>query len=297
MREILVWLCIICILLVFGGMKLNWAEAQETAPIQKGISLDASQFIALPQLSIGLNWTYPFPSISVIAEEQPLKGRVQSAAEICLEPFSVSKLLESPPSPGSGTTCSGNSLALSQSEANFTLPSLKSGIYALSALDRNGSLLNSSYLLVNKMDPSMQLPESIPAGEPLQVKVESNLSLKDNQSLIYGAILMAEEDYENMSLSLTAEGAGQSYGARLNLGNRSEQLPPLSSFSMDLAMNLINLLPWDSAVALQESDEPEVELLLITDQSWPKGEYILSWAVYSRQSGLMAMKQNSVRVV
>jgi hypothetical protein len=50
-------------------------------------------------------------------------------------------------------------------------------------------------------------------------------------------------------------------------------------------------------VGLQESTQPGVDLILLTDKSWEKGEYILTGGIYSPGKGLLGIKQSVVEVI
>jgi len=300
MSRIRALLLLVCMLSVSGLIEINPTEAQESSQATR-ITLDGTNpiSISVPHLSIGANGSYSYDQVPVLRENQSINGSLSganpSAVEICIDQLSVTKLLNSSPASGSHASCSGPSAALNQTERNFTLPGIKSGVYNLSAFDMNGTLLTSLYMMVSKENLSLQIPDSILAGEPLKVK--ANISLEDqNQSLIFGAIMISAEDYQNMSLTLTSKDAG-GYNSTLSLGDRSELLPEFSHISLDLAMNLINLLPSNSAVGMQESQQSEVELYLLTEETWPKGEYIMTYAVYSRQEGLLDLKQQKIMVI
>lgn len=279
-------------------MEINPTEAQESRQAT-WITLDGVNSISMPHLIIGANGSYSYDQVPVLRENQSINGSLfganPSAVEICIDQLSVTKLLNPSPATGSHANCSGPSSALNQTERNFTLPGIKSGVYTLSAFDMNGTLLTSLYMMVSKENLSLQIPDTILAGEPLKVK--ANISLEDqNQSLIFGAIMISAEDYQNMSLTLTSKDAG-GYNSTLSLGDRWEQLPEFSRISLDLAMNLLYLLPSNSAVGMQESQQPGVELFLITEETWPKGEYIMTYAVYSQQEGLLDLKQQKIMVI
>jgi methanogen extracellular protein (TIGR04279 family) len=62
-------------------------------------------------------------------------------------------------------------------------------------------------------------------------------------------------------------------------------------------MNILTMLPQNSGIAMQESAEQSVELYILTDSTWAKGEYILTCAVYSQNDGLVGLEQGIVEVV
>jgi len=184
MRRIRALLLLMCLVSVFVLLEKP-IEAQESSPV---ITLEETYPIEIPHLSIGANWTYPYAQIPVLSENQSINGILsgaKGAVEICISPFNVNDFLSTLKIHKS---CSGQSLDLNLT-LNFTLTGINSGLYALSALDANSTLLAASYLLVSKENLSLQLPDNITAGEPLKVK--ANITLKDNnQSLIFGAIMI-----------------------------------------------------------------------------------------------------------
>jgi methanogen extracellular protein (TIGR04279 family) len=297
MRRIRVLLLLVCLLSVSIGIKPN--EAQESSQVTS-IDLEGTYPIRMPNLSIGANWTYPYAQIPVLRENRSINGSIfsganGSAVKICITHFNISEFLNSPSIMLSHKNCSGPSLALNLTqEANFTLAGINNGLYTLSVYDVNSSQeLSALQLFVTKENLSLQLPASISAGEPLKVK--ANISGL-NQSKIFGAVMISTEDYDNMSLSLTSNNSGSGYNSTLKLGDKVKQLPGLTSFSSDMAMNLIYLLPSNSAVGVQESLQSEVELFLLTDAIWQKGDYILTCAVYSKKEGLLDLKQEQIMV-
>jgi methanogen extracellular protein (TIGR04279 family) len=299
MRTIRVLLLLMCLLSVFALIEIKPTEAQES--IQPGINLEGTYLIRMPHLSIGTNWTYPYAQIPVLKENQSLNGSIfsganVSAVKICVNHFSVSELLSSSQIMKSHANCTPPSLALNQSkEANFTLPGMTSGLYTLSIFDMNSSReLSAMQLLVTRQNLSLQLPGNITAGEPLKVKADITGL---NQSKIFAAFMISAEDYDNMSLSLTSNENGSGYNSTLELADKVQQLPGLTGISTDLAMKLMYLLPSNSAVGMQESSESEVELFLLTDAAWQKGDYILTCAVYSKKEGLLDLKQEKVTVM
>ncbi len=59
------------------------------------------------------------------------------------------------------------------------------------------------------------------------------------------------------------------------------------------------ILPGNSAAGLQESNDDEVELQLVTDAQWEKGKgsYISICFVHTHNEGLIGAKQETVEVV
>ena len=299
MRTTRVLVLVLGLFSVFNFMDVIPGYAQEGSQFG-AILLEKTDAIEMPQLNIGANWSYAYEGVPVIRENQSLNGSISSGLKspgvnLCIKPFSATEILRAS-NQKNNLSCTGTSLELNLTEqANFSLPGLGQGLYTLSLSDTNsGQEISALQLLVAQEDLALQLPSSIKAGDPL--KVEANIS-GINQSKIFGAIMISGQDYDSMSLNLTSRESGSGYNSTLKIGEREGQLPSLTNLSYDLAMDLLYLLPQNSAVAIQESLQSEVELFLITDTAWPKGEYILTCAVYSSKEGLLGLKQETVKVI
>jgi len=300
MRITHVFLLVLGLFSVFNFMDVIPGYAQEESR-PAGILLEETDAIKMPQLNIGANWSYAYEVVPVIGENQSLNGSISSGLKssgvnLCIKQFSATEILKASQVQKSNLSCTGASLELNLTEqANFSLPGLGQGLYTLSMSDVSSAQeLSALQLLVTREDLALQLPSSIKAGEPL--KVEANISGL-NQSKIFGVVMISGQDYDNMSLNLTSRESGSGYNSTLKIGEREGQLPSLTNLSYDLAMDLLYLLPQKSTIAIQESLQSEVELFLITDTAWRKGEYILTCAVYSSKEGLLGMKQETVKVM
>jgi hypothetical protein len=62
-------------------------------------------------------------------------------------------------------------------------------------------------------------------------------------------------------------------------------------------MDMLPLLPADSAIGLQESTQQSADLILLPDNYWDKGEYILTGGIYSPGKGLLGIKQSRVLII
>lgn len=298
MRTTRVLVLVLGLFSVFNFMDVIPGYAQEGSQFG-AILLEKTDAIEMPQLNIGANWSYAYEGIPVIGENQSLNGSISSGLKssgvnLCIKPFSATEILKA--SEVENLSCTGTSLELNLTEqANFSIPGMAEGLYTLSLSDLNRTQeLSALQLLVAQEDLALRLPSSIQAGDPL--KVEANIS-GINQSKIFGVIMISGQDYDNMSLNLTSRESGSGYNSTLKIGEREGQLPSLTNLSYDLAMDLLYLLPQNSAVAIQESLQSDVELFLITDTAWPKGEYILTCAVFSSKEGLLGLKQETVKVM
>ena len=75
------------------------------------------------------------------------------------------------------------------------------------------------------------------------------------------------------------------------------QLKGFPQISADLINSLISILPSNSAIAFQESNQTEVDLNMITDQNWDRESYLLTVAVYQPAKGLVGLRQKTVDII
>jgi methanogen extracellular protein (TIGR04279 family) len=170
-------------------------------------------------------------------------------------------------------------------------------------VDENNSVILSALpLLISKAELTPQMPDNIKAGDFMQLRVNisalnnESISQSNNNSRIFAAIMISRKDYENASLKLDTNGTMESRKSTLILGDKSMQIQ-LSNISSEQLMPLLYLLPENSAIGIQESKESWADILLITDENWDKGSYILTYAVYSPGKGLLGLNQETVEVV
>ena len=103
-------------------------------------------------------------------------------------------------------------------------------------------------------------------------------------------------DYKNASLNFSNNKTTEGLDFNLSLGSKSMQMHGSPRISSELLMNLLPLLPPNSAVGLQESTQPGVDLILRTDLPWRTGYYVLTCGIYSPEKGLIGIKQTNVEV-
>ncbi|MDQ1262755.1 MAG: hypothetical protein QG575_1936, partial [Euryarchaeota archaeon] len=116
-------------------------------------------------------------------------------------------------------------------------------------------------------------------------------------SKFFAAIMISRKNYENASLGIAKNKTTNSLDISLSMGAKSLQIEGPPKISSELLMNLLPLLPANSAIGLQESAQPGVDLILLPDRSWEKGEYILTGAIYSPGKGLLGIKQSEILVI
>jgi methanogen extracellular protein (TIGR04279 family) len=124
-----------------------------------------------------------------------------------------------------------------------------------------------------------------------------NTIVPGNQSKFFAAILVSRNNYENASIGIAENKSINSFDITLSLGSKSLQINGSPKISSELLMGLLPLLPANSAIGLQESTQQGVDLILLPDQSWEKGEYILTGGIYSPGKGLLGIKQREVLII
>jgi len=151
-------------------------------------------------------------------------------------------------------------------------------------------------LLITEGQTVLKMPSIVKAEEPF-IQVKMNTTAPGNQSKFFAAIMISRKDYENASLGIAKNETTNNLDLTLSLGSKSLEIQGPPKISSELLMNLLPLLPANSAVGLQESTQPGVDLILLTDKPWEKGEYILTGGIYSPGKGLLGIKQSVVEVI
>ncbi|MDD4161424.1 MAG: hypothetical protein PHW87_02980 [Methanothrix sp.] len=276
------------------------------------ISLEGSDELIMPKMSFPdeAKAMELFSHLPVYSLNQSIKGAFlfpihgeASNISVCISPFDLSSYLSGyrgtknfrdgacaktiPKSNGS-TDINGTS---------FQLSSTSSGMHSLNFVDEdNSSMLMSMPWLITDGQTVLQVPRTVKAQEPF-IQVKLNTILPGNQSKIFAAIMILRKDYENASLGMAMNETSNSLDLTLSLGSKSLQIYGPLKISSELLMNLLPLLPANSAVGLQESTQTGVDLALLTDKPWEKGEYILTGGIYSPGKGLLGIKQQEVEVI
>jgi methanogen extracellular protein (TIGR04279 family) len=183
-------------------------------------------------------------------------------------------------------------------DASFLLNKTSSGMYTVFVLDENNStVLSALPLLVTAAEMSLDAPAKIAAGDVLTLK--ANLSEEGNFSKIFAAVMISRNDFENASLSLNGtelNKGSNGLNTTLSLGNKSMIVQGIPKISSELLMQIITLLPIDSAVGMQETKGEGAEIILITDSAWEKGDYVLVGGVYSPGKGLLSLGEKMIEV-
>ena len=285
----------------------------------QGIDFEASDMMTLPKMSLadGAKEAAPFSSLPILSSNQSitptlLLGQNCSASDVsnisvCLSSFNITSFLAGLPVAAnvSRENCAkvlldnNNDFNNSSSYhiSGFQILNAESGMYTAYVIDENRSeVLNAAPLLIIEGKIILQTPDKVMSEEPF-IQVKMNTTAQENQSKFFAAIMISRRDYENISLSLSKNESSEYSDLILSMGDKSLLLPFPPKISSELLMDMLPLLPQNSAVGLQESPQPGVDLILMTDKPWEKGEYILTSAVYSSAKGLLGIKQNKIEVI
>jgi hypothetical protein len=288
MREKLA-LLLLLIFPIFG-------DSSEMGPI----SLEGNDMLIMPKMSIpeeakGMELFNRLPVYSI---NQSIIGTFlfphqedASNISVCISPLNLSSYL----SGDQGTR--GFREKGCTNGTPFQLSINSSGMYSLNFIDENNSsVLISMPLLITQGQTVLQMQSIAKANEPF-IHVKMNTTARGNQSKIFAAIMISRKDYENASLGMAMNKTSNSFDLTLSLESKSLQIQGPPKISSELLMNLLPLLPANSAVGLQESTQQGVDLILLKDKPWEKGDYILTCGVYSPGKGLLGIKQSEVEVV
>ncbi len=276
------------------------------------ISFEENNLLLMPKISFpeGSDGMELFNRLPVYSRDQSIIGAFLSPPQagasnisVCISPFNLSFYLAGNRGTGdfSVRECAKTSFVSNGSTdtngTSFQLSSASSGMYSLNLIDENNlSVLIAMPLLITDGQTVLQMPSTVNAEEPF-IQVKMNTTAPGNQSKFFVAIMISRKDYENASLGIAKNETTNSLDLTLSLGSKSLQIQGPPKISSELLMNLLPLLPANSAVGLQESTQSGVDLILLPDKSWEKGEYILTTGIYSPGKGLLGIKQGLLDVI
>lgn len=276
------------------------------------ISLEGNDLLLMPNMSFpeGAIGMELIDSLPVYSLNQSINGAfffsLQAEASnisVCISPFNLSFYLTGNRGTRdfSGKECAKTSTVSNGSTdtngTSFQLSSTSSGMYSLNFVDENNSsVLISMPLLITEGQTVLLMPSTVKAEEPF-IQVKMNTTAPGNHSKFFAAIMISRKDYENTSLGIAKNETTNGLDLTLSLDSKSLQMQGPPKISSKLLMNLLPLLPANSAVGLQESTQSGVDLILLPDKSWEKGEYILTGGIYSPGKGLLGIKQSVIEVI
>lgn len=227
-------------------------------------------FDRLPVYSLNQSINGTFSSQDGSRSNKDAKSRIIA----CVSPFSISEYLAGFPenSHSSRIDCNESTVEWNKINAsNFTISKKPAGIYSLYVFDKNNScLLSKQPFLITEGEVLLKMDHIVASSEPF-IKIKMNSTVFKNQSKFFATLMIPREDYDNVSLSLAENRTTGSSDLNLSLGSKSLQMYGPPRVSSELLMNLLPLLPQGSAVGLQESTMPGVDLILMTDQPGKRG--------------------------
>ncbi len=280
------------------------------------IELEGSDMLRVPiiNLSGAANGTYPSDRLPVYSLNQSIKGTISSfegskgsqiiagsKIAIHISPFNISEYLsgfrKDDLSAGKDFIETVVELNGTREEASFNVSKKNSGMYTVYAIDENRSnLLSAQPFLVTDGETVLRMEDRVLADEPF-IRIGMNTTASGNQSKFFAAIMIPHEDYDNISLSLISNESTGDFDSILSLGSKSLRMKSPFTVSSELLMNMLPLLPPNSAIGLQESTEPGVDLILLADKPWEIGQYVLTCVIYSPGKGLLGIRQEIIEVV
>lgn len=303
MREILALLLLLIFPISVTALGNSSLALFGDSPGRGSISLEGNDLLIMPKMSFpeeakGMEL---FGRLPVYSLNQSIKGAflfpIQEEASnisVCISPFNLS-FYEGIRDKECAKTLLESNGSTDTNGTSFQISSSSSGMYSLN-FENKSSVLISMPLLITQGQTVLQMSNIVKADEPF-IQVKMNTTAPGNQSKIFAAIMISRKDYENASLDMVKNETTDSLDLTLSLGSKSLQIHGPPQISSELLMNLLPLLPANSAVGLQESTQPGVDLILLTDKPWEKGEYILTCGVYSPGRGLLGIKQGEVEVI
>lgn len=312
MRSQITLISLLCICFMAQAQEYALGSLGEKADC--GIALEGNNIIKMPKASFSsadATWTYPFPLFPIYSENQSISGNILchdrlagSEARVYISGFDIFDLLSDNLTMMDNQNMDNLTVVKSSSQirlnstgdGRFALEGAPSGLYTIKAVDDlNSTVIATTPALIAKGEIAMDFPSRIKAGDILQLDIETP-SAWGNVSKIFGAIMVYGQDYETAKINLTANDTVDSLQTTIAIGDKSMQVNGMPRVSTELLMNLLTILPQNSAIAMQESTSEKVELYLFTDPALSKGEYVLTCAVYAPGSGLMGLRQGTVEV-
>jgi methanogen extracellular protein (TIGR04279 family) len=301
----------IVILIILVLMELLVAGAHSYSTPGGGLILEGANEVLMPHVSIVSaqgNWTYPYDYYPVYAQNQIISGTLfgpglsagskAGVAAIRLKTSSFQEALREL----YNLSTSSNKLELlgfsavslnRTGKANFTLPGMPPGLFALVAVDLSKLAVQLALpMLVANDQISVESADNIRAGDNLEVRIKL-LGGKSNMSRDYGAALASWSEYTGARIEMKSNGSGMI--STISIGNRSLEVKGEPRISRDLMEKLLPILPGDSAMALEKSNSTESEISLLTDATWKPGKYVLTTGAYSSK-GLDGISQKIIEI-
>ena len=279
------------------------------------IDLEGGNALMVPNISLSeaADKTYLFDSLPVYSANKTINGTFSLSQEngsyhidalsriaVCVSPFNISEYTSGLPENRhfAGRDCIETHVESNDSSnASFSIPKKPAGMYTLYVVDENKSaIISKQPFLVTEGEVVLEMSYNVTSLEPF-IRIKMNSTAFENQSKFFAALMIPSEEYENASLNISKNKTTDALDMNLSIGSKSMQMYGSPRISSELLMNLLPLLPPNSAVGLQESAQPGVDLILMADQPWRTGYYVMTCGIYSPKQGLIGIKQAIVKVV
>jgi methanogen extracellular protein (TIGR04279 family) len=280
---------------------------------QGRIDLEGGNALMVPNMSLSTDRTYLFDSLPVYSANESINGTFSlsqengsyhiyalSRIEVCVSPFNISEYtsgLSESRHFAAGDCVETHVESNDNGNASFSIPKKPAGMYTLYIVDENKSaIISKQPFLVTEGEVALEMNYNVTSLEPF-IRIKMNSTVLENQSKFFAAFMIPMRDYENVSLNLSENKTTDGLDMNLAIGSKSMQTYGSPRISSELLMNLLPLLPPNSAIGLQESNQPGVDLILMADQPWSTGYYVMTCGIYSPKEGLIGIKQTNVEVV
>jgi len=278
------------------------------------IDLEGGNALMVPNINLSeaTDRTFLFDRLPVYSANESINGTfsdsqgnsgynidAKSNISVCVSPFNISEYTNGAPESRhfSGRDCI-ETLVESNDDRNasFSIPKKPAGMYTLYLVGENKSaIISKQPFLVTEGEVVLEMSYNVTSIEPF-IRIRMNSTAFENQSKFFAALMIPLSDYENISLNLSKNKSMDGLDMNLSIGTKSMQIYGSPRISSELLMNLLPLLPANSAVGLQESAQPGVDLILMADQPWRTGYYVMTCGIYSPEEGLIGIKQTNVEV-
>jgi len=261
--------------------------------------------------------------LAVYSRGMPVKGRIQASyadphaitplgSSLCIAPLNLSAFLagiqDKVPQSGQEIcteTLDWNGTGIDRSEKradqSFSIPEDKiagkrSGLYAAYALDKNRSLMAPVQPFFLTEGKAVLQAEELVLSENQSIVINLSTGKEDGRRKLFVAAIMPRREYENATIKLV-ENKSNPRSILLSFGSRSAEIVVDPATLPGQMMDLISLLPENSAISMQDSTQSAVELILLGDGPWEKGEYVINCAIYSSGVGVWGLKQKIVKII
>lgn len=314
-----------------AGMNSSSPESSVNIEIPRRISLEGCEQIQLPRMGPVLRAgqisqdLLISEGLAVYSRGLPIQGRIElyeerdnpaiasgSDINVCISPLSLKGYLAGDPGrlkTSGDTICTeaalwngreNDSLAkranLSFSISRERMADKRSGLYAVYAIDGNRSLIAPAQaIFLTEGEAILQLGDRI-QRENSSIKINLSTRSKGEGKRLFAAAIMPRQEYDNASIRLVANESSPWPVLALSSGPRSIEIVANPATARKQLTDMITLLPEDSAVSMQESTQSSVDLILLADGPWKKGEYVIVCAIYSQAVGLEGMIQKIIEV-